>query len=295
MSENITVVKRDGTIEEFNPEKIHKVITWAASGLDGVSVSEVELRAKVQITDGIRTEDIHEAIVKSAADLTTTNNPDYALLAGRLNNFKLRKEAYEEYNPPKLYDFICGMVIYGKYDKDILKYYTKEEMDELDAYIEHDRDYDISYSGSKQLEGKYLVQDRVTKKVFETPNMAFMVISMLGFYDYPEDTKLDYVKKAYDGLSKFKISLPTPIMGGLRTPTKQFSSCVVIEAGDSLDSINGTSNAIVKYISQRAGIGLSISRIRALGSSIRGGEAVHTGLIPFIKKFQADVKSCSQG
>ncbi|KEQ00344.1 Ribonucleotide reductase, alpha subunit [Snodgrassella alvi SCGC AB-598-J21] len=292
---NLKVTKRNGSLEDINLDKIHQVVTWAAEGLDNVSVSQVEMRSHIQFYNGIRTDDIHETIIKAAADLISTETPDYQYLAARLAIFHLRKIAFGQFEPPHLYDHVSKLTESGKYDKHILEDYSRAEFDELNDCIEHNRDLTFSYAAVKQLEGKYLVQNRVTKQIFESPQFLYMLVAMCLFARYPQATRLTYVKKFYHAISTFKISLPTPIMSGVRTPTRQFSSCVLIECDDSLDSINATTSAIVKYVSQRAGIGINAGRIRALGSEIRGGEAQHTGCIPFYKMFQAAVKSCSQG
>lgn len=292
---NLKVTKRDGRLEAIDLDKIHRVITWAAAGLDNVSVSQVELKSHIQFYNGIRTDDIHETIIKAAADLISQDTPDYQYLAARLAIFHLRKIAYGEFEPPHLFDHVSKLTESGKYDSHLLADYSREEFDELNTYIDHERDMTFSYAAVKQLEGKYLVQNRVTREIYETPQFLYMLVAMCLFAKYPHNTRLAYVKKFYDATSQFKISLPTPIMSGVRTPTRQFSSCVLIECDDSLDSINATTSAIVKYVSQRAGIGINAGRIRGLGSEIRGGEAQHTGCIPFFKMFQAAVKSCSQG
>ena len=292
---NLKVTKRNGSLEDINLDKIHQVVTWAAEGLDNVSVSQVEMRSHIQFYNGIRTDDIHETIIKAAADLISTETPDYQYLAARLAIFHLRKIAFGQFEPPHLYDHVSKLTESGKYDKHILEDYSRAEFDELNDCIEHNRDLTFSYAAVKQLEGKYLVQNRVTKQIFESPQFLYMLVAMCLFARYPQATRLTYVKKFYHAISTFKISLPTPIMSGVRTPTRQFSSCVLIECDDSLDGINATTSAIVKYVSQRAGIGINAGRIRALGSEIRGGEAQHTGCIPFYKMFQAAVKSCSQG
>ncbi|HFC8508773.1 TPA: class 1a ribonucleoside-diphosphate reductase subunit alpha [Neisseria subflava] len=292
---NIKVTKRDGRLEDIDLDKIHRVVTWAAEGLQNVSVSQVELKSHIQFYNGIRTDDIHETIIKAAADLISQDTPDYQYLAARLAIFHLRKIAYGEFEPPHLYDHVKKLTEAGKYDRHIIADYSREEFDELNAYIDHSRDMTFSYAAVKQLEGKYLVQNRVTRQIYETPQFLYILVAMCLFSKYPKETRLDYVKRFYDAVSTFKVSLPTPIMSGVRTPTRQFSSCVLIECDDSLDSINATTSAIVKYVSQRAGIGINAGRIRGLGSEIRGGEAQHTGCIPFFKMFQAAVKSCSQG
>lgn len=295
MNQSLLVTKRDGSTERINLDKIHRVLDWAAEGLNNVSISQVELRSHIQFYDGIKTADIHETIIKAAADLISREAPDYQYLAARLAIFHLRKKAYGQFEPPALYDHVTRMVKKGKYDTHLLEDYTEEEFKQMDSFIVHDRDMSFSYAAVKQLEGKYLVQNRVTGEIYESAQFLYILVAACLFSNYPRETRLDYIKRFYDAVSTFKISLPTPIMSGVRTPTRQFSSCVLIECGDSLDSINATSSAIVKYVSQRAGIGINAGRIRALGSPIRGGEAFHTGCIPFYKHFQTAVKSCSQG
>ncbi|MDT3333879.1 class 1a ribonucleoside-diphosphate reductase subunit alpha [Shewanella sp. SP1S1-7] len=295
MNSTMTVTKRCGDRENIDLEKIHRVITWAAKGLKNVSVSEVELRSHLQFFDGIPTEAIHETIIKAAADLISPESPDYQFLAARLAVFHLRKKAFGQFEPPALYTHVTKLVELGKYDMHILQDYSHEELDVMDTYIDHWRDMDFSYAAVKQLEGKYLVQNRVTHEIYESAQFLYILVAACLFARYPKETRLKYVKDFYDAVSTFKISLPTPIMAGVRTPTRQFSSCVLIECGDSLDSINATASSIVKYVSQRAGIGINAGRIRALGSPIRGGEAFHTGCLPFYKYFQTAVKSCSQG
>ncbi|EEG5034910.1 ribonucleoside-diphosphate reductase subunit alpha, partial [Salmonella enterica] len=295
MNQSLLVTKRDGRTERINLDKIHRVLDWAAEGLNNVSVSQVELRSHIQFYDGIKTSDIHETIIKAAADLISRDAPDYQYLAARLAIFHLRKKAFGQFEPPALYHHVVKMVELGKYDNHLLEDYTEEEFKQMDSFIVHDRDMTFSYAAVKQLEGKYLVQNRVTGEIYESAQFLYILVAACLFSNYPRETRLSYVKRFYDAVSTFKISLPTPIMSGVRTPTRQFSSCVLIECGDSLDSINATSSAIVKYVSQRAGIGINAGRIRALGSPIRGGEAFHTGCIPFYKHFQTAVKSCSQG
>ena len=295
MSDEILIKKRNGSTEPLNLNKIHKVLEWASSGLDNVSVSQVEIKSELQFTSGMTTSDIHETIIKAAADLIDEETPNYQYLAARLAMFHIRKKAYGEFTPPHLYDHVKRLVALGKYDKELLEKYSEAEFKKMNAFLVHQRDLDFSYAAIKQLEGKYLVQNRVTGEIFETPQMLYVLIGACLFAEYPDETRMHYVEKFYNLASEFKLSLPTPIMAGVRTPTRQFSSCVLIESGDSLDSINATSGSIVKYISQRAGIGVNAGRIRALGSEIRGGEAVHTGCIPFYKHFQTAVKSCSQG
>ncbi|KAA1285440.1 class 1a ribonucleoside-diphosphate reductase subunit alpha [Alcaligenes faecalis] len=294
-TEQLMVTKRDGRTEPINLDKIHRVVDWAAEGLSNVSVSQVELRSHIQFYNGIRTSDIHETIIKSAADLISEDTPNYQYLAARLAIFHLRKIAFGQFEPPSLFDHVTLQTKEGRYDPHLLQDYTRAEFDELDAHLDHWRDMNFSYGAVKQLEGKYLIQNRVTKRIYESPQFLYMLVAMCLFARYPADTRLSFIKRFYDAVSQFKISLPTPIMAGVRTPTRQFSSCVLIECDDSLDSINATTSAIVRYVSQRAGIGINGGRIRAVGSEIRGGEAQHTGCLPFFKMFQAAVKSCSQG
>ncbi len=295
MNNKLSVTKRNGEKETIDLEKIHRVIAWAADGLDQVSVSQVELKSHIQFYDGIKTEDIHETIIKSAADLISEETPDYQYLAARLSVFHLRKKAYGQFEPPALYDHVVNLVESGKYDQHLLSDYSKSEFEHMATFMDHSRDLNFSYAAMKQLEGKYLVQNRVSGKIYESAQFLYVLVAACLFAKYPSDSRLRYIEEFYHAISKFKISLPTPIMAGVRTPTRQFSSCVLIECGDSLDSINATSSAIVKYVSQRAGIGVNAGRIRALGSTIRNGEAFHTGCIPFFKHFQTAVKSCSQG
>ncbi len=295
MNQDIKVTKRDGKKESIDMEKIHRVVHWASQDLKGVSVSQVEINSQLAFFDGIRTEDIHETIIKSAADLISTDTPDYQYLAARLAIFHLRKKAFKSFTPPPLFNHIKKFTDLGIYDKDILDKYTKNEINELDSYIDHWRDMSFSYAAVKQLEGKYLVQNRVTGEIHESPQQLYILVGMCLFQEYKGETRMNIVKRFYDAVSLFKISLPTPIMAGVRTPTRQFSSCVLIEADDDLDSISAAAGAIVKYVSQRAGIGINAGKIRAIGSPIRGGEATHTGCIPFYKHFHTAVKSCSQG
>ncbi|XBC43472.1 MAG: class 1a ribonucleoside-diphosphate reductase subunit alpha [Buchnera aphidicola (Meitanaphis flavogallis)] len=295
MNPILLVTKRDGQKELINLDKIHRVLNWAAKDLDNISVSQVALKSRIQFYNFIKTTTIHETIIKSAADLISENSPDYQYMAARLAIFHLRKQAFGQFTPPDLYTYIKNMVKLGKYDKHLLKDYSETEYIQMNSFIKHWRDMNFSYAAVKQLEGKYLIQNRVTKKIYESAQFLYIVISACLFHKYPKENRMQYIKKFYNAISTFKISLPTPIMAGLRTPTRQFSSCVLIECADSLNSINATASAIVKYVSQRAGIGINAGQIRALGSPIRGGDAFHTGCIPFYKHFQSAVKSCSQG
>ncbi len=291
----IDVTKRDGTKQEFDLEKVHKVLDWACKDITGVSISEIELKANIQLYNNIPAYDIHELLIKSAAELISEHTPNYQFVAARLINYKLRKEVYGDYDPWALTTLIKENIKRKVYDKEILVNYTEEELNQLDKYIKHERDDAFTYAGMEQFRGKYLVQDRKNKIHYETPQVLYMMVSATLFMNYPKETRLKYVKDYYDAISQFYISLPTPIMAGVRTPTRQFSSCVLIESGDSLDSINSTASSIVKYISKKAGIGIGAGSIRAEGAKVGDGSVVHTGLIPFLKYFQAAVKSCSQG
>jgi ribonucleoside-diphosphate reductase alpha chain len=291
----INVVKRDGHKEPLNIDKIHKVIEWSCEGLSHVSVSAVELASHIQFYNNIKSTDIHETMIKAASELISEDTPNYQYVAGRLINYQLRKEVYGRYEPHSLLEHYCSIRNDGHYDSELGDVYTTAEFDELNNYIDHDRDNQLAYAAMEQFRGKYLVKNRVTGQIYETPQIAFMLIAMTLFSKYPKETRIKWVKDLYDGLSNFDISLPTPIMAGVRTPQRQFSSCVLIESDDSLDSISATSAAIVRYVSNKAGIGINGGRIRAMGSAIRNGDAVHTGVIPFWKHFQTAVKSCSQG
>lgn len=291
----INVIKRDGRKEPLNIEKIHKVIEWACEGLNGVSVSEVELASHIQFYNNIKSVDIHETMIKAAAELITEDTPNYQYVAGRLINYQLRKEVYNKYEPDHLFGHYGKVVLEGYYDKALASAYSQEEWIALADYIDHDRDNYLAYAAMEQFRGKYLIKNRVTGQIYETPQMAFMLIAMTLFSNYPKETRIKWVKDLYDALSTFDISLPTPIMAGVRSPQRQFSSCVLIETDDSLDSISATSAAIVRYVSQKAGIGIGAGRIRAIGSPVNGGVVSHTGVVPFYKHFQTAVKSCSQG
>ena len=295
MTKDITVTKRDGSRETLDLEKMHKVVFYACEDIAGVSASEVEIKSSLQFYNGISTEDVQETLIKSAADLISEETPNYQWVAGRLINYQLRKQVYNQFEPFHLADIARKNVELGYYDEQFFSVYSEEEIEKLNSYIKHHRDENISYVGMEQFRGKYLVQNRVTGEIYESPQIAYMMIAATLFQDYPKDTRMKWVKDFYDAISNFDISLPTPIMAGLRTPQRQFSSCVLIETDDSLDSINATSAAIVKYVSQKAGIGVNAGSIRAIGSPVRNGDTSHTGVIPFYKMFQSAVKSCSQG
>jgi ribonucleoside-diphosphate reductase alpha chain len=291
----INVTKRDGRKEPLNLEKLHKVVFWATEGITGVSASEVEINSHVQFYNGIKSTDIQETLIKSAADLISEDHPNYQYVAGRLLTYHIHKLVYGDYNPWPLLQLVKRNTEIGYYTQEILENYTEDEINQLGAYIKHERDSNFTYVAMEQWRGKYLVQNRVTSELYETPQVAYMMIAATLFMAYPKETRMQWVKDYYDAISNFDISLPTPVMAGVRTPQKQFSSCVLIESDDSLDSINATASSIVKYVSQKAGIGIGAGRIRALGSPIRNGDAYHTGITPFLKLFQAATRSCSQG
>ena len=291
----IQVTKRNGGKESLNLEKLHKVVFWATEGITGVSASEVEIKSHIQFYNGIETSAIQETLIKSAADLISEETPNYQYVAGRLINYHLRKQVYGDYKPWSLIKLVRKNVEAGFYDRGLLAAYTEEEWETLDSYVKHERDENFTYVAMEQWRGKYLVQNRVTNDIFETPQVAYMLIAATLFQNYPANTRLQWIRDYYDGISLHDISLPTPVMAGVRTPQKQFSSCVLIETADSLDSINATTSSIVKYVSQKAGIGIGAGRIRALGSPIRNGDAYHTGVVPFYKLFQSATRSCSQG
>ena len=291
-----TVVKRDGTVEELTLDKIHVMVEHACKDLAGVSESQVEMNANLQFFDGIATSDIQEILIRSANDLITLDAPNYQFVAARLLLFSLRKSVYWDHpdNHPSIYDQVVRGVEWGVYDADLLNYYSKEEWDELDGYIDHDRDFLFTYAGLRQVTDKYLVQDRSSGQVYETPQFMYMLIAATLFAQYPQDTRIEYVRRYYDAISRHKINIPTPIMAGVRTPLRQFASCVLVDVDDTLDSIFSSDMAIGYYVAQRAGIGINAGRIRGINSKIRGGEVQHTGVVPFLKKFESTVRCCTQ-
>jgi len=291
----IQVSKRDKSREPLNLEKLHKVVFYACRGITGVSASEIEIRSSFQFYSGIKTSDIQETLIKSAADLISEETPGYQYVGGKLINYHLRKIVYKQFKPWHIYKLIKRNVEIGYYDDALLTEYTEEEWDILNEYTKHERDETLTYAGMEQFRGKYLVKNRPTGEIYETPQMAYMCIAAILFSKYSKLTRLRWVKDYYDAISTYVISLPTPVMAGVRTPQKQFSSCVLIETADSLDSINATTSSIVKYVSQKAGIGIGAGHIRAIGSPIRKGDTSHTGVIPFYKMFQSATRSCSQG
>jgi len=299
MSNGIKVTKRDGSIEPLNLDKLHKMVEEACDGLAGVSASQVEMNSGIQFYDGITTEEIQEILIRSASDLITLDNPNYQYVASRLLLFALRKQAFYKNiwkdGMPSLFDVAAyNATILKVYDEEILDKYSDEEWIKINSWVDHDRDYIFSYAGLRQVVDKYLVQDRSSKEIFETPQYMYMMIAVTLFSEYPLSTRLDYVRRYYNAISKHKINIPTPIMAGVRTSLRQFASCVLIDSDDTLNSIFSSDMAIGKYVAQRAGIGINAGRIRGINSKIRGGEVAHTGVVPFLKKFEATVRCCTQ-
>ena len=296
MSNVINVKKRNGRgMEPLQLEKMHKMVDMACDGLAGVSASQVEIQSGIQFYDGITTAEIQEILVKSASDLISLDTPNYQYVAARLLLFGLRKSLYGRYHEhPSVKDHVIRCVDAGVYDKELLDLYSDEEYVKLQSFIDHDRDYLFTYAGLRQVADKYLVQDRSTGAVYETPQFMYLLIAASIFSKYPIETRLDYVRNYYNAISKHRINIPTPIMAGVRTPIRQFASCVLVDIDDTLDSIFSSDMAIGKYVAQRAGIGINAGRIRGINSKIRGGEVQHTGVVPFLKKFEATVRCCTQ-
>ena len=295
MSNGTNVKKRNGSIEPLDLQKMHVMVEEACKDLAGVSASQVEINSGVQFFDGITTAEIQEILVKSASDLIDLDAPNYQYVAARLLLFGLRKNLYGRMKDhPNLGDHITQCVRKGVYDKVIVTKYSDDEIDTLDSYIDHDRDFLFTYAGLRQVVDKYLVQDRSTGDVFETPQFMYMMIAATMFSDYPQETRLDYVRRYYEAISRHKINIPTPVMAGVRTPIRQYASCVLVDSDDTLDSIFSSDMAIGKYVAQRAGIGINAGRIRGINCKIRGGEVQHTGVVPFLKKFESTVRCCTQ-
>jgi ribonucleoside-diphosphate reductase alpha chain len=299
MSNGIQVKKRDGSIEPLNLDKIHRMVEEACDSLAGVSASQVEMNSGIQFYNGITTEEIQEILIRSASDLISLDNPNYQFVAARLLLFALRKQVFNKNiwkeGMPSVYDVaLYNSTILKVYDEEILDKYSDEDWIKINAWVDHDRDYLFSYAGLRQVVDKYLVQDRSNSEVFETPQYMYMMIAVTLFADYPLSSRLDYVRRYYNAISKHKINIPTPIMAGVRTPLRQFASCVLIDSDDTLNSIFSSDMAIGRYVAQRAGIGINAGRIRGVNSKIRGGEVAHTGVIPFLKKFESTVRCCTQ-
>ena len=295
-NEQINVIKRNGRGKEsLNIDKIHSMVGFATEGITGVSASHVEMNSGLQFFDGISTDDIQQILIKSANDLISLDSPNYQFVAARLLLFSLRKNLFHRlWEHPKFIDHIKNLIDLGLYDKGVLENYTEAEIDRMGMWIDHERDYSFTYAGLRQVMDKYLVQDRSTGEIFETPQFMYMMISATLFAKYPTESRLQYVKKYYDAISRFKINIPTPVMAGVRTPLRQFASCVLVDSDDTLPSIFSSDMAIGRYVAQRAGIGINAGRIRGINSKIRGGEIQHTGVIPFLKKFEATVRCCTQ-
>ena len=296
MNGSIKVVKRNNSVVEINLEKVHKMVEHACRGLAGVSESQVEMNANLQWYDGIKTCDIQEILIRSANDLISLDNPNYQYVAARLLLFGLRKGVYGCHpdNPPTVLEHLNKGITSGVYDEELPSYYTDEEWSEINSYIDHDRDYLFTYAGIRQVVDKYLVQDRSTGTVYETPQFMYCLIAATLFRNYPVETRLNYVRRYYDAISKHRLNIPTPVMAGVRTPIRQFASCVLVDVDDTLNSIFSSDMAIGKYVAQRAGIGINAGRIRGINSKIRGGEVQHTGVVPFLKKFESTVRCCTQ-
>jgi len=295
MSNGTKVNKRNGSIEPLNLEKIHKMVELACDGLAGVSSSQVEINSGLQFYDGISTKEIQEILIRSASDLIDLDAPNYQYVAARLLLFSLRKQLYGvQFDHPTLFAHINTCVEQEVYDSEVLHKYTQEEIDGLGEYLDHERDFLFTYAGLRQVTDKYLVQDRSTGEIYETPQFMYMMIAITIFQNYPQENRITYIKKYYDAISRHKINIPTPIMAGVRTPIRQFASCVLVDIDDTLDSIFSSDMAIGKYVAQRAGIGINAGRIRGINSKIRGGEVQHTGVVPFLKKFEATVRCCTQ-
>jgi len=296
VNENISVVKRNGRGKEaLNIEKIHEMVEYATEDITGVSSSQVEMSSGLQFYDGITTNEIQQILIKSANDLISLDNPNYQYVAARLLLYSLRKQLFHKlWDHPHIYTHVSDTVKRGVYDSDILKWYNKNDFDRMENWLTHERDYTFTYAGLRQVIDKYLVQDRSTGDIFETPQFMYMMIAATIFAHYPKNKRMSYVKRYYDAISRFKINIPTPVMAGVRTPIRQYASCVLVDVADTLSSIFSSDMAIGKYVAQRAGIGINAGRIRGINSKIRGGEVQHTGVIPFLKKFEATVKCCTQ-
>ena len=295
MSNGTKVKKRDGRIEPLDLDKMHLMVEEATKGLAGVSASQVEMTSGIQFYDGITTAEIQEILIKSASDLIDLDHPNYQFVAARLLLFAIRKQMYGRMRTlPKLIDHITEKAYQDLYDKDIFVKYSKEEIEKADTFIDHERDFLFTYAGLRQVVDKYLVQDRSSGKVYETPQFMYMMIALTIFRDYPKATRMSYVKRYYDAISRHRLNIPTPIMAGVRTPLRQFASLCFVDVDDTLDSIFSSDMAIGRYVAQRAGIGINAGRISGINSKIRGGEVQHTGVVPFLKKFESTVRCCTQ-
>ena len=295
----LSIVKRDGSKENLNLDKIHKMVEAACDGINGVSASQVEMSANLSFYEGVTTQEIQDTLIKSASDLISLDTPNYQYVAARLLLFAIRKDVFNtKWKDSKIYpslkDIVERNIEIGVYDKELISYYDDEEWSKLNSYLNHNRDLMFAYAGLRQVVDKYLVQDRSSGKLYESPQFMYILISAVLFKDYPKETRLNYVKRYYDAISQFKINIPTPVMAGVRTPLRQFASCVLVDSDDTLPSIFSSDMAIGRYVAQRAGIGINAGRIRGINSKIRGGEVQHTGVIPFLKKFESTVRCCTQ-
>ena len=299
MNSEIKVIKTDGTKVEINLDKIHRMVEKACRGITGVSESLVEMNSGLQFYDGITTQEIQKILIKSASDLISLESPNYQYVASRLLLFAIQKQVFNtkwkdaDIYPP-LKDLIERNIEKGLYSKDLRDKYSDKELKKLDSYLRHSRDFEFTYAGLQQVVDKYLIQDRSTGTMFETPQFMYMLIAMTLFQNYDKENRLSYIQKYYNASSTFKINIPTPIMAGVRTPLKQFASCVLVDSDDTLDSLFSSDMAICRYVAQRAVIGINAVRVRCLGANIRGGEVQHTGVIPFLKKFESTVRCCTQ-
>jgi len=294
MNKNILVKKRNGTSEKFDIEKINKVIKWAIDGLSGVSLTDIEINAKINMHEGVSTEEIHKLIIESAANLISIENPNYQYVASRLLNYQLRKDVWKGKHAPRLIEFIQNAIKNKIYDPVILEKYTEDEINKMGEFIDHERDFVFTYAGIKQLCDKYLIKNRTNGVIYETPQFAYLLISAYAFINYPIETRVNYVRKFYDAISKHKINLPTPVMAGVRTSSRNYASCCLIGVDDTRESITASATAVSMATANRCGIGIDVSKIRAIGSPIKNGEVVHTGLIPFLKIYESSVKAWQQ-
>ena len=290
----IKIKKRDGRLEPLDIDKIHFVVEEACEGLSGVSSSQIEINANIQFYDGMTTKEVQQILVRSANDLISLETPNYQYAAARLLSYDVRKEAHGQYEYMPLLKLIIRNIKAGVYDKGIVEKFSKTDIKKMNTWIKRERDLDFTYAGLRQVVDKYLVQDRSSGDLFETPQDMYMMISATLFAEYPAKTRMSYVKKYYDAVSTFKINIPTPVMAGVRTPIRQFASCVLIDSDDTLSSIFSSDMAIGLYVARRAGIGINAGRIRGINAKIRGGEVQHTGVIPFLKKFESTVRCCTQ-
>ena len=290
----IKIRKRDGRLEPLDIDKIHFVVEEACEDLAGVSSSQIQINANIQFYDGMSTKEVQQILVKSANDLISLEAPNYQYAAARLLSYDVRKQAHGQYEYMPLLKLIVRNIKAGVYDRGIVEKYNKVEIKKMNTWIKRERDLDFTYAGLRQVVDKYLVQDRSSGDLFETPQDMYMMIAATLFSNYPKKIRMAYVKKYYDAISTFKINIPTPVMAGVRTPIRQFASCVLIDSADTLPSIFSSDMAIGLYVARRAGIGINAGRIRGINAKIRGGEVQHTGVIPFLKKFESTVRCCTQ-